>query len=100
MLLRSQIVDSALAAGTAFEVARIVKKYSNCTHGARASIAAELRPGQVYFGGRGLMHEVRIEELRVGPATQASLNTDISTEFGVKLSRELPAGAILVRLDG
>ncbi len=92
-LLRTDVLNTGLATGAAREVAQAVKKYSGRIYGSRASIQTELRPGQVYLGGRGLIYELSIEELRIGPNPQASIATDIGTEFGMKLSRDLPEGS-------
>jgi hypothetical protein len=94
-LLRTDIFNAGRATGAAREVAQAIKKYSNRVYGSRASIAIELRPGQVYLGGRGLIYEVTIEELRVGPDPQASVATEVGFEFGMKLSRDLPEGSSL-----
>lgn len=97
-LLRTQIIDYAQATGATQEVAVAVKKYSGSVYGSRASTSLKLEPGQTFFGGKGLIHEVTIEELRVGKSPMASIDVSVGTEFGMRLSRELPESSPLLML--
>lgn len=98
-LLRTQIIDAGRSTGATKEVAVAVKKYKGRIFGSRASGRIRLEPGLSFFAGKGLIYEVTIEELRIGKDVVTEIDAEAGTEFGMRLSRELPEGASLLVLS-
>lgn len=98
-LLRTQIIDVGRSTGATKEVVAAVKKYTGSVYGSRASAQIRLEPGLSFFAGKGLVYEVTIEELRIGRDAVAEIDAEAGTEFGMRLSRELPEGASLFVLS-